>query len=381
MKSGVLPDWRIKELIKEGIIIGADPALVNTSSLDLRVGSKRWKLLGSFLPLPGQRVEDALASRSIVDDYSEKENFYVDYLQQYIMKLVEQLKLPDSISARVFNKSRRGRIGVSLRALTDGTPHFDVIRRGYEGDIYAEISSTAFPLVIYSGQTAIPQIRFYEGDIEPISGSQLELLLKSHPILTDNKGERTYTKTEQDEMIRTGKLAFTANISKSGLLAYVAGRDRRTLDLSKQGFYTPEEYYKEVRSTDGKNSILIIHPGDFALVRSKENIRLPPSVAAEIDEYSPTLGDMKSSYANLINSTHGFDPDGSNTPSCVVFEIRARDQPVIIQDCQKIAVFSLYPMLAEPEGRYMNVRSTDFSDLRSILPSEFKKTEFMEGVK
>src|SRR3989338_378492 len=187
MRRGVLPDWRIKELIKDGIILGGDPAFVSTSGLDLQVSSEIWKTLGSFLPLQGQKIEEALKSRNIVDYYSKEDRFYFEYLQQYVVKLVESLDLPSTISAKIFNKSGRGRIALSVKGLTDGTQQFDAINNGYQGNLYVEISPTAFPLFIPSN-TAIPQIRFYEGNPHPLYGSQLEIILKSNPILTDNEG-------------------------------------------------------------------------------------------------------------------------------------------------------------------------------------------------
>ncbi|MFA5953415.1 MAG: 2'-deoxycytidine 5'-triphosphate deaminase [Candidatus Pacearchaeota archaeon] len=372
MRRGVLPDWKIREFIKEGIICNADVNLVNPSSLDLRIGFDKWKLVGSFLPLREQNIKKILSSREIVDDHSSKEQFYVEYLQSYVMQLVESLNLPNTISAKMFNKSGRGRIGISAKGLTDGCSQFDYIKNGYQGDLYSEITATSFPLVIHSGITPIPQIRFYEGNPEPIAGSDLELLLRKHPILTDDNGNQSYDEIEKEEMIRTGKLTFTADIPKRGLLAYIAKRDRRTIDLSKKGNYVPKEYYDEIKNKNN-SGLIIIHPGDFVLVNSKQNIRLPPTVAAEIDEYSPELGDMKSHYAGLINASHGYDPKNPNVPSHIVFEIRARDVPIILQDNQSLAKFNLYNMLYEPEERYMDKKSTGFKDLKSILPNVFNK--------
>ncbi len=372
MKKGVLPDWRIRELIKEKVIKNAEPSLVNSSSLDLRVGFEKYKLIGSFLPLKGQEIEKVLSSRDIVDDNSCKKTFYVEHMQPYAMKLMESLDLPNTISARFFNKSGRGRIGISMKGLTDCMDYFDFIRPGYKGNLYSEITATGFPLVIKSGVTSIPQIRFYEGDPEPISGSDLELLLRKHPILIDDKNNKSYDEQEKENMIRTGKLTFTAEIPEKGLLAYRAKRDRRTINLSKSNFYDSDRFFNEVASHSKSKGIIVIHPGDFVLVNSKQNIRLPSTIAAEIDEYSPELGDMKSHYAGLINAGHGYDPKNPNVPSRIVFEIRARDIPIIIQDGQPLAKFNLYNMLGEPEENYMEKRSTDFKDLKSILPSVFK---------
>ncbi len=371
MKSGVLPDWKIIELIRGGIIPNADVNLVNPSSLDLRITEDKWKLLGSFLPVPGKKIEDALSSKDIVDIHSSHQRFYVDHLQQYAMKMVESLELPEVLSARVFNKSGRGRIGVSMRALTDGNPRFDVITEGYRGNIYIEMSSTCFPLVVYAGETAIPQIMFYEGNPEVMVGSELEMLLKSYPILTDDEGNPSYDENEKSRIIKTGKLTFTADIPAEGLMAYRALRDRRTLDLAKNGFYLPEDFYERIEGSGRKG--ILVHPGDFFLIKSKEHVRLPPFVAAEIDEYSQEVGDIKSHYAGLINASHGYDPEKSNIPSHIVFEIRARDVPLFVQDGQQMAKFVVYRMLGESEKRYERVKSTKFSDLYSILPKLFKK--------
>lgn len=370
MRVGVLPDWKIMELIKNECIVGADPDLVNTSSLDLRIGLEKWKLLGSFLPLPGQTIEEALDSKEIVDASFQQDNFCLECLQPYTIKLVESLNLPRTISAKIFNKSGRARVGISLKGLTDRTHHFDIVPSEYTGPLYASVIATNFPIIIETHKTTIPQIRFYEGNPDPLSGSDLELLLKTYPILTDDEGRSSYNKKELNEIIRTGKLTFTADLSHEGLLAYVANKDKRNFDLSKNDFYEPEDFFYEVKPRKNKGNILKIHPGDFVLVKSRQHIRLPPTIAAEIDPYSIEFGDMKASYANLINSKHGW---GSEEPSYIVFEIRAWEEPIIIQHDQQLAKINLYKMFDEPEGNYMDKKSTNFGDLKSILPSQFKK--------
>lgn len=376
-RGGVLPDWKIKELIREGAIINADESLVNVSSLDLRVGTKKWKLLGSFLPVQGQNLDELLGSgnllgHSVVDSINIRDdNFYMEPDQPYLMELVESLNLPSTISARVFNKSGRGRLGMSMKSLVRGSTRFDSVPRGYHGPIFSELCATAFPIVVAPGKTAIPQIRFYDGNPQPVPGIDLGMILESHPILTDNKGNPFYNGEDREEIFHSGKLTFHADLSGK-VTVYKAKRDRRTIELSKNGYYRPEDFFEPVRSADGERRV-IIHPGEFILVPSLENIRLPQMFAAEISDYSPDLGDIKTSYANHINAGHGIDLDDPNVPAHIVFEARARDVPVVLQHGQRIARFELYRMFAEPEGRYFAVRSTGFDDLQSLLPNQFKK--------
>ena len=368
MKTGVLPDFMIKKLIDDGVIINADPNLVGTSGLDLRTGLKKWKLLGDFIPLPGQKIEEAFESKNICDSSSTRERFYLDRSQPYAIELKERLFLPSTIGAKIFNKSSRARVAVASKGLTDGTPHFDIVPNEYNGKLYSEVSTTAFPLVINEGDS-ISQIRFYQGNPDPITGSQLEVLLKNYPILTDDCGNPAYDAKGLEHIIRTGRLTFTADLSQEGVIAYIANKDGRNFDLSVCNTYRPEDYFNEVRYKNGGGNILIIHPGDFVLIRSRENIRLPPSIAAEIAPYTTELGDMKTSYANLINCKHGW---GIEKPSYIIFEIRALDTPIIIQHSQQLAKIDLYCMLEEPEGNYIP-GNTDFEDLKSLLPGQFKK--------
>ena len=170
MKTGVLPDHMIEDLIRKGNIIrSSTPSLpgvhdngdISTSSMDLKVGDHWWKLLGSFKPKPEENIESVLRSSKFVDTSCIEDKFYVDLAQLYMNRLVESLDLPKTVQARIFNKSGRGRVFVSLRGLTDNSDAFDIIRSGYNGHLYAEVHTTSFPLVVAAGQTAIPQIRFY----------------------------------------------------------------------------------------------------------------------------------------------------------------------------------------------------------------------------
>jgi dCTP deaminase len=371
-RGEVLPDWRIKELIERELIIGADKSLINSSSLDLRLDVPRWRLLGSFLPLETQNVEEVLGNSDVVDDSNtSKKDFYLEPSQPYLVKLLESLKLPNTVTARMHNKSGRGRIGISTRGLVDKVSRFDNIPAGHNGNLYAEICATTFPIVIDQG-TAIPQVRFYNGEPQPLQGFDLDLLLRDHPILTNSKGKLSYNNEERDEVVRTGEFTFHADLSNK-LLIYKANRRKKTIVLSKEEEYDPNDFFEEVKRKNSKDKLVIIHPEEFVLVKSMEHIRLPPEVAAEISEYSPELADARTHYAGLINAGHGYDPKNPNVASSIVFEVRARDSPIALQHGQKIAKFEVYRMMDVPKQSYMEVRSTDFSDLKSFLPKSFKK--------
>jgi dCTP deaminase len=246
----------------------------------------------------------------------------------------------------------------------------------YGGHLFAEVSATAFPELITPGETAMPQIRFYDGTPEALKGLALKVLLEQDPVLLDKNGKPIeFSRKDLDNICDSGVLSFSADFSGE-FLAYRARKERKNIDLSKKDEYLPEDFFEEVKPK-GKERSLVVHPGDFYLIHSMERIRLNPRMAAEIAEHSTELGDMKSHYAGLINCGHGYE-QGKLTGANIVFEVRARDSPILIQHGQKIALFNLYKMSKAPEIKYSQVQSTGFYCLASILPTQFKKKEKKE---
>ena len=372
MVGEVLSDNQIRRLIDGGAILNSNLNLINASSLDLRLGVKKWRLLGSILPLPEQTVKDVIENSGVVDDKHFLETqFYIDKDQPYLFELNESLNLPPGIYARIFNKSGRGRIGTSVRGIVDKNSKFDDIPAGYKGKLYAEVCATVFPEVIIGGQTTMPQIRFYNGYPQPLIGADLQLLLRQEPILLNKDNTPiVFSDIQLNKIARKGSLMFTADLSRE-LLVYKAKLDKKAINIEKKEYYNSEDFFEEVKSKKGNNKI-IIHPGEFVLIHSKEKIRLPPRYAAEISDYSSKIGDMKAHYAGLINPGHGYNPE-KICGDHIVFEVRARDIPICIQDGQRLANFEIFRMSEIPEIEYRKVQSTGFDSLPSILPSQFKK--------
>jgi dCTP deaminase len=378
-RRGVLSDKQIRALIENGAILNAEPqftrdsGLINPSSLDVRVGYEQIKLLGSTLPLEGQSIDETLA-RVIDFKHKGREDFYLEGNNRpYVSRLIEELNLPDTVSGRLFNKSGRARIGISALGLTNGNPQFDHIQEGYSGPVWAELYPTAFSIILRPGETSIPQIRFYEGGSEHLRNADLEHVLKHDPILTDNAGNPMYSETEKERIIRSGVFWFKADF-RGDIQHYKERRVTTTLDLSEKEKYDPFDFFEPVRERKSTQDFVVIPADEFVLIKSLEHVRIPYHLAAEIVAHSPQFEDMRVSYAHLINSGHGYFSNREELkPSHIIFEVRARDKPVIIKHGQPLAGFYLLHMSEEPEQKYMENRSTDFNDLRSFLPGIFMK--------
>ena len=163
--EGVLPYQSIKMLISQSCIASAIPienSQIQPSSLDLRLGSKAWRLQASFLPgkkfTVAQRLKE-LAMHEI--DLSNGSIFEKNCV--YLVLLEESVNLPSRISAFANTKSSIGRLDLLTRLITDYGTEFDRTGENYSGPLYAEISPRSFSVLARTGER-LNQIRFRNGE-------------------------------------------------------------------------------------------------------------------------------------------------------------------------------------------------------------------------
>ncbi|RYH10769.1 MAG: 2'-deoxycytidine 5'-triphosphate deaminase, partial [Alphaproteobacteria bacterium] len=162
--AGILADRAIRTLFDEGRLIAdtqLDTDQIQPASLDLRLGSKAFRVRASFLPGPTKRVADKLDRLKLhVIDLAHGAVLETGCV--YIVPLIESLDLPASLSASTNPKSSTGRLDIFTRVITDYAQEFDKIPAGYTGPLYLEISPKTFPIVVRRG-SRLSQIRFRNG--------------------------------------------------------------------------------------------------------------------------------------------------------------------------------------------------------------------------
>src|SRR3989344_812491 len=140
--TGALPSQHIRDLIRKGHIKNGDEKNIQPASLDLALGSKIYRLPYVFLPKSNQRVEDVLREIG-----AEEMNFHypLEKNTPYIVKLREELNLPENIYAYSNPKSSVGRIDLRVSMLADRIPRFDTAGSyGYKGELWAIIEPKSF---------------------------------------------------------------------------------------------------------------------------------------------------------------------------------------------------------------------------------------------
>jgi len=362
--TGILPSQEISNLITRGSIIAApaiNPDHIQPASLDLRLGDMAHRVRASFLPGPNSTVEAKIKElRMTRVDLTAAPVFEKDCV--YIIPLVEELNLPENISGKANPKSTTGRLDIFTRLITDYGTEFDRVPPGYKGKLYAEVVSRTFTVAIRAGMR-LSQLRFVQGNPRS-SDSAIRGLDREDPLVYD---EDSPTKARVERGLR-----ITVNLegAEAEIIAYKAKRFAPAIELDKINFYPTEEFW-EVRHQNASRN-LILEPGDFYILASKEKVSVPPEFAAEMVPFDPSDGEFRIHYAGFFDPGFGHGSgDIKGTPA--VLEVRAHEVPFLMEHGQLVGRLNYMPLLRRPDKIYGTNIGSSYQHQALTLSKQFRK--------
>ena len=315
--SGILPCQAIEALIDRGAIAAINPFehdQVQPASLDLRLAGKCWRVRASFLPRHGtvrERIGEVAMHELDLTRGAVLERGCV-----YIAELQERLNLPSGISARANPKSSTGRVDVFVRLLSDHGDTFDDVREGYRGPIYMEIAPQTFSVLVRSG-TRLNQLRLKAG---------------TPPRL----------RTESVGVDLTGEIA-----------GYRGRRHAGVIDLDHVEAHDPEDFWEPLIP---RNRQLLLDPGEFYILASKQAVEIPVLEAAEMTPIDPSVGEFRVHYAGFFDPGFGAAETDSKGAKGVL-EVRSHETPFILEDGQTVARLVYEPLTERPTRLYGDLGS------------------------
>lgn len=355
--QGVIPNQQIEEMIASGVITARPaviPEQVQPASLDLRLGEVAYRVRASFLSGHGARVEDRLA---------EFEMHRVDLsagavLEKgcvYVVPLMERLALPADISAVANAKSSTGRLDLLTRTITDGGTEFDRIAQGYEGPLYAEICPRSFSVLVRAGMR-LNQIRFGRGDAV-LDDAALRALHAQTPLVNG-------------EAVIDEGLGFSVDLRlpDTTLVGYRAKPHTGVIDLDNIGHYDPAEYWEEVHTENGQ---IILDPGAFYILVSREAVTIPPDYAAEMAPYLAMVGEFRVHYAGFFDPGFGHAEAGG-AGSRGVLEVRCHEAPFVLEHGQVVGRLVYERMSERPTQLYGAALASNYQGQGLKLSKHFK---------
>ena len=311
--AGILPYQSIEALIAEGAIASAAPFAddqVQPASLDLRLGSRCWRVRASFLPGAGRTVAERLQAVSMHQLDLER-GAVLERGCVYIAELQERLRLPPGVSGRGNPKSSTGRLDIFVRLLTDEGRAFEDVRDGYVGPLYVEIAPQTFSVLARTG-SRLNQMRLKRGRPQALSTVTVGVDL-------------------------TG-----------GICGYRARRHSGVVDLDLEGRHDPHDFFEPLEPRHGE---LLLDPGEFYILASKEAVEIPVMQAAEMTPIDPTVGEFRAHYAGFFDPGFG-TAEMAATGSRAVLEVRSREAPFLLEDGQPVARLVFEPLTARPSRAY-----------------------------
>ena len=334
---GVLPAQELRALIETGVIAGTPailPDQLQPASLDLRLGTVAYRVRASFLAGHGRSVAERIAEFEM-HRIDLTEGAVLEKGCVYVIPLMERLALPRGITAVANAKSSTGRLDLLTRTITDGGVEFDRIAEGYAGPLDAEVCPRSFSVLARAGQR-LNQIRFRRGQAV-LSDSDLTALHAQEPLV------------DGAAVISEG-LGFSVDLRpESGdLLGYRAKPHTGVIDLAKIGHYPAAEFWEEVRSGEGR---IILDPGAFYILVSREAVTIPPDYAAEMAPYLAMVGEFRVHYAGFFDPGFGHSAAGGSG-SRGVLEVRCHEAPFVLEHGQVVGRLVYERMSARPETLY-----------------------------
>jgi dCTP deaminase len=332
----VLPSQAIAAMVRDASILPERPLAedqIQPASLDLRLGSHAWRIRASFLPgaaTVADRLPDFEMHRIELGQGAVLEKGCV-----YLVPLMERLDLPAEVSAVANAKSSTGRLDLFTRLIADRSSEFDRIEPGYSGPLYAEVSPRSFSVLVRPGMR-LNQIRFRSGPTAILTDADLRAL-DAEMRLVDGVAHID------------GGLGFSVDLAREGeRVGYRAKPHTGLIDLDRIGHYDPADYWEPVRAEKGR---IILDPGAFYILVSREAVHVPPGFAAEMAPYLAMVGEFRVHYAGFFDPGFGHAAAGGSGARGVL-EVRCHEAPFALDHGQIVGRLVYERMQAEPDILY-----------------------------
>lgn len=355
--TGVLPSQDLERMIAAGQLAGTPdilPDQIQPASLDMRLGSVAYRVRASFLTGANQTVAERL---------QEFEMHRVDLsggavLEKgcvYVVPLMEHLDLPEGILAVANAKSSTGRLDLLTRMITDGGVEFDRVQPGYAGPLYAEICPRSFSVLVRPGMR-LNQIRFRSGQAVLSDGElrrrQAEVgLVSGQAHIDEGLGFSVDLRPEQGDLV-----------------GFRAKPHTGVIDLDNIGYYEPADYWEPIHTTEGR---IILDPGAFYILVSREAVHIPPDCAAEMAPYLAMVGEFRVHYAGFFDPGFGHKAAGG-TGSRGVLEVRCHEAPFVLEHGQVVGRLVYEQMAAVPTQLYGAGIASNYQGQGLKLSKHFK---------
>lgn len=343
---GVIAWQGLREMVRRGEIVASVPIMpeqFQPASLDLRLGRRAWRVRASFLPGPGSSVMERIRQLHDEGDVPEIDLAAGAVFEKgivYVVELLEHVKLADGLVGVANPKSSTGRVDVLVRLITDRATAFDRIERRYEGPLYLEVAPQAFSVVVRQG-VRLNQLRFHRGVAGlpvTVPGGLQELYARGQLVKPDGALLP----------LRGNLVPLTVDLAggEGGVVGYKAKKTTNTINLEKLRHYDPRDFWETISGIGGR---LYLDKGDFYVLATREQVGVPPHLAAEMVPYDSASGEFRVHYAGFFDPGFGWNERAGG--SRAVLEVRSYGVSFMLEHGQTVGWLSYSRLVGGATGR------------------------------
>ncbi|MEM9250022.1 MAG: 2'-deoxycytidine 5'-triphosphate deaminase [Pseudomonadota bacterium] len=355
-REGVLPCQEIEALVRAGAIRPDAPleeGQIQPASLDLRLGPVAYRVRASFLAGAGNRVEERLAALEM-HRFDLSGGAVLEKGCVYLVPLIERLALPETLAAAANAKSSTGRLDLLTRVVTDEGAEFDRIAAGYTGPLYAEICPRSFSVLVRPGMR-LTQLRLRRG--APTLDDAALAALHAEATLVDT------------EPVIAGGLGFSVDLERGeDRVGWRAKPHTGVIDLDRIGHYAVHDFWEPVMAEAGR---IVLDPGAFYILVSREAVHIPPDYAAEMAPYLAMVGEFRVHYAGFFDPGFGHAEAGG-AGARGVLEVRCHEAPFVLEHGQVVGRLVYERMAARPNRLYGTGITSNYQGQGLKLSKHFK---------
>jgi dCTP deaminase len=179
--------------------------------------------------------------------------------------------------------------------------------------------------------------------------------------------------------IRNGlRISIDLGSSEGSVVAYRGKKTNTPIDLACVGAYNIEEFWQPFDARNLRGN-LVLKPGEFYLLASKERVSVPPDYAAEMESYDASIGEFTVHYAGFFDPGFGYGESGEIKGTKAVLEVRAHEMPILLQDGLEIGRLIYHRMLDRPDKVYGSGIGSSYQQQQLALSKQFKKADATES--
>ena len=323
---------------------------IQPASIDLRLGSRGYRIRASVLP-HGNTTMEAKAAEVAMAPIRLDEPTLLERDAIYLLRLNEQLTLPATVRGRTNPKSTTGRLDVFTRVLADGSPRYDTIPEGYRGPLWVEIAPQSFSIIVHKG-TSLAQLRLARGTTrcEPPADMQRGENVEGLPTGTDLS-------------------VNLQNADREPIIAWKARQNAPLFDMAaEKNTVDPREFFDPIEQPrDGR---LVLNKGEFYLMASRERVRVPTNQAAELMPFDPGNGEFRVHYAGFFDPGFGCNANGGTT---AVMEVRVLGNALQVEHGQVLGRLVYHRLTEAANTPYGSGIGSSYGTQRLALAHQFRK--------